>query len=156
MHAPPRVGDHVRGKEAAMGCGTRNKIDLDMLDRIVALLLALAGLAERAAGAPPAARCLALWALRLGDAVARAYVAGLPFGSAARACGPGDAGCTPADALNLALSLRMLAFTLQGIAARLRRRPLPDQPGAPLDSAGWVVWFVHPAAPRRVQRFDTS
>lgn len=138
-----------------MGCGTRNEIDLDMLDRIVALLLALAGLAERAAGASPAARCLALWPLSLADAVARAYVAGLPFGSAARACRPGAAGCDPADALNLALSLRMLAFTLQGIAARLRRRPLPDQPGSPLDSAGWFVWFV-PAAPRRVQRVDTS
>jgi hypothetical protein len=49
----------------------------------------------------------------------------------------------------------MLAFTLQGIAARLRRRPLPDQPGSPLDSAGWFVWFV-PAAPRPVQRVDTS
>jgi hypothetical protein len=139
-----------------MGCGTRNEIDLDMLDSIVALLLALAGLAERAAGASPAARCLALWPLSLADAVARAFIASLPFGCGARSPAGSAAGCDPVDALNLALSLRMLAFTLHGIAATLRRRPLPDEPASLAENAGWFVWFVHAAAPRRVQRVDTS
>jgi len=92
------------------------------LQRIVALLLALADLAERAAGASHPARCLALCSLRHADAVARAFVIGSNCGAARTQYAPAlvavHDGFEPADAINLALSLRLLALVVQTIAAQ--------------------------------------
>lgn len=102
----------------------------DLLDRIVALLLALADLAERAAGAPDDRRRLALAIIRSGGAVTRDAF-GLfadPFNASARVADgrvappkavPGDA---PEDALALAMSLRRLALFVAATAPRQRRR----------------------------------
>lgn len=78
------------------------------LMRIVTLLLALAGLAERAANRSPAMRGFVLWVLRRAEAVARDFVAG-----SQDAPSMPPAGCRPADALRLALSLRRLARQLK-------------------------------------------
>jgi len=96
-------------------------------DRIVALLLALADLAERAAGAPLPVRWLVLWALQEADMVVREYVedrsahaAGLWIPAVITV----RYGSEPADAINLALSLRMLARAVQTIAAYAGRPSL--------------------------------
>ena len=78
------------------------------LMRIVTLLLALAGLAELAAGRSLAVRGFVLWVLRRAEAVARDFVAG---GQEAPSRPP--AGCRPADAMRLAVSLRRLARQLE-------------------------------------------
>ena len=97
--------------------------DRSVLMRIVALLLALADLAERAAGASRSVRYQVLWALRQADEVVSEFVTG-------SACegGPLPPASTPvrhsfdrADAENLAASLRMLAFMVQAMAARRGR-----------------------------------
>jgi hypothetical protein len=93
----------------------------DVLMRIVAILLALASLAERAAGAPRPVRCQVLWALQQADAVARAFVAGSVWDAACQwppAMTPVRHGFDPADAADLAASLRMLAFLVLNIAAQ--------------------------------------
>ncbi|MEO4001172.1 hypothetical protein [Mesorhizobium sp. CAU 1732] len=88
------------------------------LGSIVAMLCALAVLAERASGRSPAVRSLVLWFLRQAEAVARDVVA----------CGPdtpgasmpiAPAGAGPADAMRLAISLRALAGHLDSQARRL-------------------------------------
>ncbi|WP_127520155.1 hypothetical protein [Mesorhizobium sp. Z1-4] len=78
------------------------------LMRIITLLLALAGLAERAAARSPAMRGFVLWVLRRAEAVARDFVA---CGHDAPSMPP--AGTRPADAMRLALSLRRLARQLK-------------------------------------------
>jgi hypothetical protein len=97
--------------------------DRSVLMRIAALLLALADLAERAAGASRPVRYQVLWALRQADEVVSEFVTG-------SACegGPLPPASTPvrhsfdrADAENLAASLRMLAFMVQAMAARTSR-----------------------------------
>ncbi|MDP3897168.1 MAG: hypothetical protein Q8Q62_10885 [Mesorhizobium sp.] len=99
----------------------------DMLDRIVVLLLAIADLAERAAGASEARRCLVLRILRTGEAVARDFVRAPD--AAGWTCAPGAsvprAGHEPEDAMALALSLRTLALLLRSFCAKARRRSFP-------------------------------
>ena len=81
------------------------------LMRIVALLNALAGLAERAASRSPAMRGFVLWVLRHAEAVARDFVAGGPDALIA-SLRVEPAGARPADAMRLAASLRALARQL--------------------------------------------
>ena len=92
----------------------------NVLMRIAAILLALADLAERAAGASRPVRYQVLWALRQADEVVSEFVTGStceggqwPTASTTACCG-----FDPADAENLAASLRMLAFMVQAMAAR--------------------------------------
>jgi hypothetical protein len=114
----------------------RTRYRTDTLDRIVVLLLALAGLAERAARAPLPIRCIALWPLRLADAVARDYLAG--FADAAPHLFPATPsdheGIAPADALALALSLRTLALALQVIVDQMRLSSLHPRSPAITDT----------------------
>ena len=98
--------------------------DRSVLMRIAAILLALADLAERAAGASRPVRHQVLWALRQADEVVSEFVTG----SACDAACPLPPASTPvrhsfdrADAENLAASLRMLAFMVQAMAARASR-----------------------------------
>ena len=95
----------------------------EKLRRVVALLLALADLAERAAVRPGPFRWLVLWNLWLADAAARDFVAGA---GGARASGGGApalsalrCGHEPAEALALARSLRTLALAVHAMAGRL-------------------------------------
>ncbi|MDP3899210.1 MAG: hypothetical protein Q8Q62_21250 [Mesorhizobium sp.] len=92
-----------------------------MLDGIVALLLSIADLAERAAGAPDAVRHLVLAIIRQGDAVARDFVR-------APDRAPGDAepaapihSSSAEDAMALASSLRALALLVRIMGGRTRR-----------------------------------
>lgn len=90
------------------------------LRRIVAVLLALAGLAERAAGRSGAVCFLVVWLLRPGEVVARDYLDGLAPGAAglAEPLRPGAPGsyCGAAEALRLAASFRALAAALAAYA----------------------------------------
>jgi len=100
--------------------------ELRELDRIIAMLMALAGLAERAAGAPLPVRWLVLWFLRRGEAVATEFVAGSAC-VAARGqwlLAPVTVrhGSSPADAIDLALSLTRLARAVAVMVAQIRRQ----------------------------------
>ena len=95
-----------------------------VLMRIAALLLALADLAERAAGASRPVRHQVLWALRQADEVVSEFVTGSACDAACQlppASTPVRCGFDPADAEHLAASLRMLAFMVQAMAARRGR-----------------------------------
>ena len=96
----------------------RNRTDI--LDRIVILLLALAGLAERVAGAPALVRCLVLCPLRLADTIAAEFVAGFGTAYMALSARSDQDGFAPTDALAIAVSLRTLALTLQAVITQIR------------------------------------
>ena len=93
-----------------------------MLRRIVALLFALAGLAERLSDLPRPVRAFVLLILRPAEAVAHDFVFGtLDHGDAAPLPAFLDAlhdGDSPADAMRLARSLRVLAVLLDRMAER--------------------------------------
>lgn len=96
----------------------------DVLERIVVLLLALAGLADRASGMPTGRRKL-FAILALAEAEARAFVIGM-----ARDCGmpiEPEMSVAHGPAVRLADSFRALALTLGAMLAAVRRfvRPLP-------------------------------
>jgi hypothetical protein len=93
----------------------------DVLERIVALLFALANLADLAAGAPFLRRRQVLGILSHGEAEARAFVIGVAFGETALADAPKSA----CDAARLAASFRALALC----AMLARRLTLPGTPG---------------------------
>ena len=88
------------------------------LRRIVAVLLALAGLLDRAAGRSRAVCFLVVWLLRPGEAVAMAYLDGLAPGAAGLAApeplrpGAPESCYGAAEALRLAASFRALAAAL--------------------------------------------
>ena len=79
--------------------------------RIVALLFALADLAERAAGRSWPVRRLVLWILLPAEAVARDLVTGTAVLPPLRRVGD-----SAADAIRLASSLRLLAAALRDLA----------------------------------------
>lgn len=87
------------------------------LRRIVAVLLALADVAECACGRSLAVRCLVLWLLRPGEILARDYLARLTPHAA------GHSGPLPfthdsaGEAIRLATSFRNLAAALAALAA---------------------------------------
>jgi mannose/fructose/N-acetylgalactosamine-specific phosphotransferase system component IIC len=98
--------------------------DLKALDGIVAILLSLAGLAARSAGAPLPVRWLLLWFIRRANAVATEFVSGSTGGavfievsSVRVTVGQGN---SPADANDLALPLSMLAGAVAVLATQLR------------------------------------
>ncbi len=97
----------------------------EVLERVVAILLAFADLAERAAGAPHPVRCVVLWILQRAEAVAQEFVAGstvaVRWTTSAEAT-PVRHGFDAADAIHLALSFRMLALVLGALVTQLRRQ----------------------------------
>lgn len=99
----------------------------DVLERIVALLFALAGLADRAAGASFLRRRQVLGILRHGEAEARAFL----FGAGAPV--PADAQEGAGDAARLAIRLRALALVL---CAMLSQAATFAPPGAAVPRAG--------------------
>jgi hypothetical protein len=86
----------------------------DVLERIVALLFALANLADLAADVPFLRRRQVLGILSHGEAEARAFVTGVAPGAPASTDPPGSAG----DAACLAARLRLLALMLYAMLAR--------------------------------------
>jgi hypothetical protein len=94
------------------------------LDRIVAGLIFLAGLAVHAAAAPRPVRRAMLWGLRRADARVKDFAARYAFwmGLPPRPVVMVFDGNDRDAALSLALSLRMLAFAIADMIARLRRR----------------------------------
>jgi hypothetical protein len=97
----------------------------DVLERIVTLLFALAGLADLAAGAPYLRGRQVLAILTHGEAEARAFLIGISSGPLATADAPEQAG----DAACLAARLRMLALLLCAMLARAALSGLPDAIG---------------------------
>lgn len=98
--------------------------ETDMLKRIMALLVALAGLADRAGTLSHPVRCLVLGILRPAEAVARAFVIRSARGAPlpAQACAMrglmvAREGDDAADATRLALQFRALALALAGLLA---------------------------------------
>lgn len=118
--------------------------------RIVALLLALAALAERAAGRPGPVRHCVLWFLRRGEAVANDYVLAL---TGQIACAAAPDLCED-DAIRLATRLRALAATLAAFIEAIA--------DAVIRAFAWPARAVPPAlaafagAPRPIERRDNS
>ena len=87
------------------------------LRRIVALLVALADLAERASGRSSAICLLVLWLLRPGEVIARDYVAGLVGNAGVPPAPIRPGGDAATEAIRLAASFRSLAAALSALAA---------------------------------------
>jgi hypothetical protein len=105
----------------------------DALLRIVALLFALAGLADLAADAPFLRRRRVLAILGHGEAVACAFLVATVTGAPVTVDEPGGA----CDAPRLAASFRALALALCALLARgaFSGRPGPARPQAQLGKA---------------------
>jgi hypothetical protein len=117
--------DTLRSKETAMGWNAKRGREQDALVGIVSTLLALADLVERAACRSPWVRWCVLWSAWRADLVARDYVAGSARSAAGAYWSPALAsaryGAAPADAFDLAQSLRALALILRDMAEQIER-----------------------------------
>jgi hypothetical protein len=106
----------------------RGETGMEALNSIIALLLGLAVLAERAAGRSLPVRWLVLWRIWQAEAVVRDFVANSASGAAGSYSSPVLAtaryGADPADAMHLAASLRSLALIVRNIAAHTFRLSL--------------------------------
>lgn len=102
----------------------------DMLEAILSLLVALAGLADRAASLPLCLQLPVLAFLARGEDVARSFVIGLPSGTVALVA----VSQVPDRAERLADELRALARVLRTLIDRARQRarlsPDPELPSA--------------------------
>ncbi len=126
------------------------------LRRTMALLVSLAVLAERAAGRCFPVRWLVLAILRRGEMVARAYVFDLM-----QADWPGfdeepETGCGAADALLLALRLRMLAAMLGALLGSADRACGLDATVAAAPCRPAALWLVVTVNGRLAVPHDTS
>jgi hypothetical protein len=101
----------------------------DVLERIVALLFALASLADLAAGVSFHRRRQVLQILSFGEAEARAFLTGVSTGAPV----PDDALETANDAARLAARLRALALLLCALLANAALFALPGAAGAQAD-----------------------
>jgi len=86
------------------------------LQRIVALLFALADMAERAADAPHRVRSVVLMILRTAEPAAQGIVFGAGYGQPA----PAYESDSPTDALRFAARFRALAALLLSLTAQVR------------------------------------
>lgn len=147
-----------------MGWNARGRKKWDILDGIAMMLLSLAHLAERAAGASHLARCTALWGLQQADAIVRDFVSDEAWELAGGHWTPAVAdiryGFEPDDAMALASSFRTLALAVQAIAQLRHWTDLPpadngSSEGQSDRAAGEAVRQCG-AANLRVQFCDTS
>ncbi len=109
--------------------GRKANWNRDVLERIVALLFALACLADLAAGLPFLRRQQLLGILSHGEAEAWAFVMGLPPVVAVSVDVPEQ----PGEAARLAASFRALALMLCAMLARTALLTLPGAPGLRAD-----------------------
>jgi hypothetical protein len=126
----------------------------DRLERIAALLLSLAGLAEHAAARSAPVRLIVLWILSHAEAVAADFVGAQPAMWDLQ--GPDGPGHGPDDALALALSLRLLAFAVQAMADEEGRLPDTASLSAFVGTMARIVRVPQPAAPAAGALLDTS
>jgi AcrR family transcriptional regulator len=123
----------------------------DVLERILALLLAFAGLADRASSLPAPVRLQVLGFLGLGEAEARNFVVGMAheFGAPTEAAAVASAPADHAD--RLAASFRALAWVVGALLAQARRlaRLLPREAGR---QAGVPMPPRKPAGPKVFHR----
>jgi hypothetical protein len=128
------------------------------LRRIVAMLLALADLAERAGHRSHVVRCLVLWLMRPAEAVARDYLADLTNNRAGHleplVMSVTDNSVTGAH--RLAASFRTLAAALAAFAIEMFAswQPIIAALCVSLAAAGPLVPLRHPAA--AIERRDSS
>ena len=124
--------------------------------RLVALLLALAGIAERSAGRSQAVQRLVTWFLRHGETVARDHVLAL---TGHAACGPAPTALPHAgvgEALRLAASVRALAALLSAFADAIAMSAIPGIRDTFGQAASGIQNAV-PAGPAcAVERRDSS
>lgn len=130
------------------------------LRRVVAVLLSLAGLAERAAGRSRAVCFLVVWLLRPGEAVAMDYLDGLAPGAARLAAPeplrPGAAQSYGiAEALRLAASFRALAAALSAFVDDCLDA-WPAAPGPAFVLTALSALAARGIRPVAVGRFDSS
>lgn len=122
--------DTVAGPKEAV-VGWKAKRGKDVSDSIAARLRSLADLAERAAGRSFLIRWLALCYIWQADSVVRDFVAGSEWNAADRLWSPAlpavRYGTDPADAMNLAASLRALAVVVLDMAAQQRRQSILEE-----------------------------
>ena len=130
--------------------------DARAMQRIVALLLALAGLAERAAAMPSAPRALVLAILRHAEAVAWAFALGTlcvstgpardhgQVRNAALPAAPLSGQDGPEDAVRMASGLRLLALVFAGWATEALSPAAVEPPArcartlkSPDSTGGW-------------------
>ena len=100
-------------------------VESNALKRLMAILFALADLADCAAGRSWPVRCLVLSILGLAEQAAHAFVTGSAgtthFRSTPTASAmPTPRGNSPIDAMQLALSFRMLALAVCAMLAKIR------------------------------------
>jgi hypothetical protein len=101
----------------------------DVLERIVALLFALANLADLAAGTSFLRRRRVLGILNQGEAEARAFLFGMATGVSMATGVPDDAPERAGDAARLAVRLRALALVLCAFLAQAATFALPGAAG---------------------------
>jgi hypothetical protein len=129
----------------------------DRLERIAALLLSLAGLAEHAAARSAPVRLIVLWILSHAEAVAADFVGAQPaMWDLQDPDAPHSLGHGPDDALALALSLRLLAFAVQAMADEEGRLPDTASLSAFVGTMARIVRVPQPAAPAAGALLDTS
>ena len=129
----------------------------DVLERILALLLALAALVDRAAGLPAARRLHLLAILGYGEAEARDFIIALASeaGASARFDAASDAATVKlvpqaGDAALLAVRLRVLALVLGVLLAQARVpcRSTPPRTGLPRRKPRQSLQSTRPPAVR--------
>jgi hypothetical protein len=112
-------------RDTAMDRKAETRREREELNGIAARLLALAGLAESAAGRSLPVRWVVLWYLRLALTVAGDFIAGSASHAGGRFWSPALAatpqGADPAAAFHLAASLRALAVIVRDMAGRVFR-----------------------------------
>ena len=100
-------------------------VESNALKRLMAILFALADLADCAAGRSWPVRCLVLSILGLAEQAAHAFVTGSADTTHVRSTPSASAmptprGSSPIDAMQLALSFRMLALAVCAMLAKIR------------------------------------
>jgi len=149
-----------------MGWRTKAGREQQVLASIVSRLLSLADIAEDAALRSPWVRWCVLWAAWQANALLRDYVEGSARNPAGRHWSPVTMpvgfGTNPADAHDLAASLRSLAPVVQAIAAQLRRLSFlkrgegSDEAGNDSSPHSAILQRLLKAAISPVERLDTS
>lgn len=136
----------------------RARKGMGRIDRLAALVLSFAGLAECAATRSAPVRFVVLFILRLAEAFIAGFVADTdPDAADWHAQHTMDfSGNSPADALALALSFRLLAIIVQAVAVEAARLPDAADVSGVMGRVGGMVSGMKLAAPLSAKPRDTS